>query len=90
MAIFQGKRELFDGLKIAGMDYDWKSYPVIHLDMGDRRCNNAEALERSIEQIKNKRYAAKYTASGKTVILFGVNFNSEKRQIDDWRAERSC
>ncbi|MCL2153584.1 MAG: ATP-binding protein [Oscillospiraceae bacterium] len=50
-AIFQGKRELFDGLKIDGMDYDWKSYPVIHLDMGDRRCNNAEALERSIRII---------------------------------------
>ena len=33
-AIFQGKRELFNGLAVDKMDYDWQSYPVIHLDMG--------------------------------------------------------
>ena len=31
-AIFQGKRELFKGLKIDATDYDWKVHPVIHLD----------------------------------------------------------
>jgi hypothetical protein len=41
----------------------------------------------AIAQIRKKNYAAKYAASGKRVILFGVNFSSEKRQIDDWRAE---
>jgi len=40
-----------------------------------------------VEQIKKKRYSAKYAASGKRVLLFGVNFKSEKRQIDDWRVE---
>ena len=33
-AIFQGKRELFDGLAIAQADYDWPVHPVIHIDMG--------------------------------------------------------
>jgi len=33
-AIFQGQRELFNGLAIDKQDYDWQSYPVIHLDMG--------------------------------------------------------
>jgi hypothetical protein len=47
-AVFQGKRALFDGLTIAGLDYDWKPYPVIHLDMGDRKCDTAEALTRSL------------------------------------------
>ena len=31
-AIFEGKRELFRGLKIDRADYDWKVHPVIHLD----------------------------------------------------------
>ena len=31
-AIFQGKRELFKGLKIDATDYDWKMHPVIHFD----------------------------------------------------------
>ncbi len=31
-AIFQGRRELFDGLAIAGTDWAWETWPVIHLD----------------------------------------------------------
>ena len=30
--IFQGKRDLFKGLAIDKMDYDWKTYPVISFD----------------------------------------------------------
>ena len=33
-AIFQGKRELFDGLEIARTDYSWETHPVIHINMG--------------------------------------------------------
>jgi len=32
-ALFSGKRELFEGLAISKTDWDWESYPVIHLDM---------------------------------------------------------
>ena len=28
----RGKRKLFKGLYIDSTDYDWKEYPVIHLD----------------------------------------------------------
>ena len=30
--IFQGKRELFKGLAIDKLDYDWKTYPIISFD----------------------------------------------------------
>ena len=30
--IFQGRRDLFQGLAIDKMDYDWKTYPVISFD----------------------------------------------------------
>lgn len=33
--IFEGRRELFDGLAISKKEYDWKPYPVIHLSFGD-------------------------------------------------------
>ncbi len=33
-AIFKGKRELFKGLYLDSTDYDWKEYPVIHVDFG--------------------------------------------------------
>ena len=32
-AVFQGKKELFKGLSIYDKPYDWKTYPVIHLDL---------------------------------------------------------
>ena len=32
--IFEGRRELFKGLKIDRADYDWKVHPVIHLNFG--------------------------------------------------------
>lgn len=34
-AIFKGKRELFKGLYIDNTDYDWKEYPVIHIDFSE-------------------------------------------------------
>ncbi len=44
-AIFQGKRELFKGLAIDSLDYDWKTYPVIHLDMGSSQAATPELTE---------------------------------------------
>jgi len=32
-ALFSGKREMFEGLAIYKTDWEWDSYPVIHLDM---------------------------------------------------------
>jgi hypothetical protein len=32
-ALFGGRRELFSGLAIDGLDWEWKKYPVIHLDL---------------------------------------------------------
>ncbi|MDY5498471.1 MAG: AAA family ATPase, partial [Sphaerochaetaceae bacterium] len=44
-AIFQGKHELFKGLAIDQTDYDWKTYPVIHIDFGDCGKSTPEALD---------------------------------------------
>ena len=44
-ALFQGRRDLFKGLAIDASDYDWKAYPVIHLDMGSTQCDTAEQFE---------------------------------------------
>ena len=44
-AIFQGRRELFDGLALAKTDYNWRTYPVIHLDLGTAAAQTPEELE---------------------------------------------
>ena len=58
-AVFEGKKELFKGLAIYDKDYDWKKYPVIHLDFGDRKSDTPEALEKSLK-IALRECAQKY------------------------------
>lgn len=43
-AYFEGKKELFNGLTIAGLETDWTAYPVLHLDLNARNYINREAL----------------------------------------------
>lgn len=43
-AYFEGKRELFDGLAIAGLEREWKKYPVFHLDLNTRQYVSRESL----------------------------------------------
>jgi hypothetical protein len=56
--IFQGRRELFDGLAIAKTDYDWKPYPVIHLDMGSCQAGSADELRRMLTYLLDDQAAA--------------------------------
>ncbi len=44
-AYFQGKRELFKGLAIEGMEQEWKTYPVLHLDLNAEKYTTQEALD---------------------------------------------
>ena len=44
---FEGRRDLFEGLKIMPLEREWKRYPVIHLDMsGAKDKGDAENLRR--------------------------------------------
>lgn len=46
--IFLGRKDLFDGLAISQMDYDWKVHPVVHLDMSSAIGANADEVGRNI------------------------------------------
>ena len=43
--IFEGRRDLFKGLKIEKKRYDWKRYPVVHLDMSKVKGETPDKLE---------------------------------------------
>lgn len=47
-AIFLGRRELFNGLAIAKMEYDWKEHPVIHIDMSAVLSDNIDEVKLNI------------------------------------------
>ncbi|MEI6141080.1 MAG: AAA family ATPase, partial [Mariniphaga sp.] len=46
--IFKGNKELFKGLKIYDMPYNWKSYPVINLNISKADCSSAEQLNKGL------------------------------------------
>jgi len=43
-AIFLGQKELFRGLAMEKLPYDWKAYPVIHLDLAPKEISKASDL----------------------------------------------
>lgn len=43
-AYFEGKKELFKGLAIAGLEKEWKKYPVLHLDLNAKKYVNSDDL----------------------------------------------
>lgn len=51
-SLFQGRRDLFTGLAIDSLEYDWKTYPVLHLDMGSMQAPTiAEFEEKLLNQL---------------------------------------
>ena len=50
-AVFEGKKELFKGLAIYDKPYDWKPYPVIHLDMNGFDFSSPDALKISLNRL---------------------------------------
>ena len=45
-AVFEGKKELFKGLALYDKPYDWKPYPIIHLDMANCDIQTPEELKK--------------------------------------------
>ena len=49
-AYFEGKKELFEGLKIMDLEKDWKHYPVIRLDMSNAGAE-AESIRSYLDEV---------------------------------------
>ena len=47
-AYYQGKRELFEGLAIAGLERDWVEYPIFHFDFNTGLYTDIEGLTSTI------------------------------------------
>ncbi|MBF0200026.1 MAG: ATP-binding protein [Desulfamplus sp.] len=49
------------------------------------KCNQSSGT--AIKQIRDKNYADSYLQRGKAIHLMGINFNTEERNISDWKYE---
>ena len=67
-ALFEGRRELFKGLKIEQTDWDWEKevYPVLHLDMSKVASKTADELEVSLKnqvELKAREFGLPFETS---------------------------
>ena len=44
-AYFEGRKDLFQGLKIEELEKDWETYPVIHLSLASFDASNNQSLD---------------------------------------------
>ncbi len=47
------------------------------------KCN--QSAQACIDQIREKGYADPYRQRGKKIILMGINFETEKRNVAEWK-----
>ena len=47
-----------------------------------------KSAQEALEQIKTKGYADQYKPQKKAIYLIGINFDSEKRNVDDYVVEQ--
>ncbi|MDE5868691.1 MAG: ATP-binding protein [Muribaculaceae bacterium] len=48
---FKGERKLFKGLYVDNIGWDWKEYPVLHLDLNTNRYENPGLLESVLDRL---------------------------------------
>ena len=55
-----------------------------------RRSKSVQASVRKIalEQIRNRGYAVAYQNRGKPILLLGIAFDTEQRNLADWQSEQ--
>lgn len=49
-AYFLGKKDLFEGLEIEGLEKEWKKYPVLHLDLNTKKYDAESSLTDILEE----------------------------------------
>jgi hypothetical protein len=79
--IFKGNKELFKGLKIYDIPYDWKPYPVINLNISKTDCSSAEQLNRGlciILQDNARELGIELSNETESGYLFGELINKAK------------
>ena len=63
-AYFLGQKELFEDLAISKLEKDWKSYPIMHIDLNTEMYNTVEALSNKLNIVLSEWES-----------LYGVNPN---------------
>ena len=73
-AYFSGRKELFEGLKIAQLEKEWKQYPVLRLDLSGASYSSFQVLESKLQAFL-KYYEERYSINSSELVM-SVRFES--------------
>ena len=59
-SFFEGRRDLFEGLKVMDLEKEWKKYPVLHIDVSMAKAQENEKELRGALLLQLKPYLKKY------------------------------
>ena len=77
-AFFSGKRELFKGLFVDDVDWEWKAYPIMHLDLNTAKYDCEEALDNMLEEFLSRQEAL--YGRNESERSFGLRFQGALRR----------
>ncbi|MDO4512046.1 MAG: AAA family ATPase [Bacteroidales bacterium] len=81
-AYFQGQKELFEGLKVAALETEWKKYPVLHFDMSEmRNCTSIKDM-RDVLSAMLEKYETAY-GTQKRIDDFGTRFSQLIHHVNE-------
>ena len=63
-SFFEGRRDLFEGLKVMELERDWTAYPVIHLDLSMAKNESSEGTLQETLSFILAPYAKEYNVTG--------------------------
>ncbi|MDO4511609.1 MAG: AAA family ATPase [Bacteroidales bacterium] len=81
-AYFQGQKELFEGLKVAELETEWKKHPVLHFDMSEmRNCTDIKDMRDVLSALLEK-YEKAY-GTQKRIDDFGTRFSQLIHHVNE-------
>jgi len=72
-------------LQIRSKKYFWEVKTENNIFIIEFKIN--QSAQKAIKQIKDKNYVEKYTNDKRKIILIGINFDTEKKRVDDYVVE---
>ena len=70
---FEGRKELFKGLKIDSLETEWKHYPVFHIDFNGTNFSDASSLNNAIDYLLDQ-WEKQWEVSGMAERARGFRF----------------
>jgi hypothetical protein len=86
-AYFRGKKALFEGLKVAELESEWKEYPVLHIDFNGEVYQQEGALERKLRSYVS-RWEQEYGITTTSEVGVGERFAAVIRQANEQSGQR--